>query len=449
MMSSDNRIPKNLNIRERFFFTLFFLFLAMFVVMFIYEYSKQMIFPGITIWESHFITIVFTSFLAVFIVYFPLRSLHAEHRKTEEALLQQMDSDKKLQQSYALLQGIMESPKDIEIFALDRQYRYITFNDYHSRMMKKNNHVDIAPGMVMTDLIGNQEDRNNAITNFGRALKGESFITVADLGNPGTDPRWFSAIHNPIRAEPGTFIGIAVFITDVTENKRAEETLRLAYKKIYLLSSITRHDVKNQLMILDGFAAISERNLDNKDKLRDYIARERTVIRVITEQLNFTRDYEELGVKAPQWQNVSAIAKSASARLMMRDIAITVSDPGFEVLADPLLEKVFYNLIDNALNYGGEGMTAISITTAPEPDELVIIVEDNGAGISAEDKTQIFTRGFGKNTGLGLFLCREILSITDITIIEDGEPGRGARFRMRIPKDAFRRVHEDTAGVPP
>jgi PAS domain-containing protein len=353
MMPSSDRIPGNLNSRERLFLTVCFLFLAMFVVMFIYEYSKQMIFPGITIWESHFITIVFTSFLAVFIVYFPLRSLHAEHRKTEEALQLQQISDKKLHQSYALLQGIMESPEDIEIFALDRQYRYIAFNDYHSRMMREINYADITLGMVMTDLIRNQEDRNNAITNFGRALKGESFTTVADFGNPGTDPRWFSAIYNPIRAEPGTFIGIAVFITDVTENKRAEETLRLAYKKINLLSSITRHDVKNQLMILDGFAAISERNLDNKDKLRDYITRERKVIRVITEQLNFTRDYEELGVKAPQWQNLSAIARSASARLMMRDIAITVSDSGLEVLADPLLEKVFFNLIDNALNYGG------------------------------------------------------------------------------------------------
>jgi signal transduction histidine kinase len=449
MMPSSTRIPENLNSRERLFLTLFFLFLAMFAVMFIYEYSKQMIFPGITIWESHFITIVFTSVLAVFIVYFPLRSLHAGQRKTEEALQLQQISEKNLQQSYALLNGIMDSPEDIEIFALDRQYRYLAFNDYHRRMMKKINTVDIAPGMVMTDLIGNLEDRNTAVTNLRRALYGESFTTTVHFGNPGTDPRWFSAMHTPIRAEPGTIIGIAGYITDVTENKRAEEALGLAYKKINLLSSITRHDVKNQLMILDGLAAISGRNLDNKDKLRDCIARERKVIQVITGQLNFTRDYEELGVKAPQWQNVSAIAKSVSARLMMRDIAITVSDTGLEVLADPLLEKVFFNLIDNALNYGGDDMTAISITTAPEPDAVVIIVEDNGAGISAEDKPQIFTRGFGKNTGLGLFLCREILSITGITITEDGEPGRSARFRMSVPKDAFRRVHQDPAGVPP
>jgi signal transduction histidine kinase len=68
----------------------------------------------------------------------------------------------------------------------------------------------------------------------------------------------------------------------------------------------------------------------------------------------------------------------------------------------------------------------------------VILFEDNGVGIPAEDKTKLFTKGFGKNTGLGLFLSREILAITGITITENGEPGEGARFEIRVPKAMYR-----------
>ena len=53
------------------------------------------------------------------------------------------------------------------------------------------------------------------------------------------------------------------------------------------------------------------------------------------------------------------------------------------------------------------------------------------------EKEKIFDRGFGKNTGLGLTLSREILGITGITIKETGEHGIGARFEITVPKGMF------------
>ena len=111
-----------------------------------------------------------------------------------------------------------------------------------------------------------------------------------------------------------------------------------------------------------------------------------------------------------------------------------VDRPDLEIYADPLLGKVFYNLIDNALKYGGGKMTSIRITSRETNTGLCLLFEDDGAGIAVEDKKHLFERGFGKNTGLGLFLSREILSITGITIRETGEPGSGARFEMDVPK---------------
>ena len=55
-----------------------------------------------------------------------------------------------------------------------------------------------------------------------------------------------------------------------------------------------------------------------------------------------------------------------------------------------------------------------------------------------DEKERIFERGYGKNTGLGQFLAREILAITGITIAENGEPGRGARFEITVPKGQYR-----------
>ena len=158
----------------------------------------------------------------------------------------------------------------------------------------------------------------------------------------------------------------------------------------------------------------------------------------IAQLINFTRDYEELGMNAPAWQNVRTVIGNVIALLPMRDISVDAGDPALDVFADPLLERVFYNLIDNALRYGGDRMTAIRVSSHLSGNGLLIVFEDDGAGIAIQDKNRLFEKGFGKNTGLGLFLLREILGITDITITENGKPGKGARFEITLPKGAYR-----------
>jgi len=66
------------------------------------------------------------------------------------------------------------------------------------------------------------------------------------------------------------------------------------------------------------------------------------------------------------------------------------------------------------------------------------VYEDNGIGISPEDRPRLFQKGFGKNTGLGLFLSQEILAITGLAMRETGEPGRGVRFVIAVSEGAYR-----------
>ena len=143
------------------------------------------------------------------------------------------------------------------------------------------------------------------------------------------------------------------------------------------------------------------------------------------------------GVQSPVWQNLNAVCKKAipaqSGFLMTHPPA----DP--EVYADPFLEKVFYNRYDNAMRHG-EHVTEIAIgyTPAPDGNGVTITVQDNGAGVSPDMKGRIFRRGVGKNTGLGLFLTLEILTLTNITVDETGKPGRGAGFEIRVPREGCR-----------
>lgn len=236
----------------------------------------------------------------------------------------------------------------------------------------------------------------------------------------------------------GNVQGLVGVIVDITERKQAEEALQQANKKLNLLSSITRHDILNQLQVMKGYLELSRDVLDDQETLSEFLTKEEDAARNIERQIVFTKEYQDLGVKAPVWQPVDVCVKKAQESLPMRDIRVVTDCPDMDVFADPLFEKVFYNLIDNALRYGGPGMTIIRISSHESEKGSFISIEDDGVGISVEDKNRLFERGFGHHTGLGLFLSREILAITGITITEAGEPGKGARFEILVPKGAYR-----------
>ena len=80
----------------------------------------------------------------------------------------------------------------------------------------------------------------------------------------------------------------------------------------------------------------------------------------------------------------------------------------------------------------------LSLFAGVEDASVTIVCEDDGVGVPAEEKEKIFERGYGKNTGLGLALSREILDITGITTTDIGEPDKGARFWIVVPKGMYR-----------
>ncbi len=102
-----------------------------------------------------------------------------------------------------------------------------------------------------------------------------------------------------------------------------------------------------------------------------------------------------------------------------------------------MLEKVFFNLLDNSIRHG-KWVSEIRVTIQESESGLNIVWEDNGEGIPDSEKESIFEYGVGKNTGFGMFLIREILLLTGITIREIGKWMKGARFEIIVPNGVYR-----------
>jgi len=164
----------------------------------------------------------------------------------------------------------------------------------------------------------------------------------------------------------------------------------------------------------------------------------------IQRQIAFTKDYEKLGENLPQWMDMLKIFSKHKDDFGHDYIQYNVQMEGLEVFADPLITRVFHNLLENSLRYG-EKVTTISLFQEQHKDGLTIVYQDNGIGINNEDKEKIFRRGSGKRSGFGLFFSREILSLTGITINETGKPGTGVRFEIGVPWGTFRFRKENSS----
>ena len=229
---------------------------------------------------------------------------------------------------------------------------------------------------------------------------------------------------------------ILTIARDITDRKMAEKALMQAHKKLNLLNFVTFNDIQNALFTINGYLSL-QKDLSTNPKMIEYLEKEDATLRRISHSLDFAKNYQDLGIKTPQWHNVNQTFIFAISHLDFSKINRRVSFDDLEIYADPLLERVFFALADNLIIHG-KTATQVTISYQETADGIKLIFEDNGAGIPDDLKEKIFQRGFGAQKGMGLFLAREILEITDITIRETGIYGNGARFEITVPGGSFR-----------
>ncbi len=315
---------------------------------------------------------------------------------------------------------------------------YILIYDEDGRILQINNTAVTALGYAADEMIGShvltyvvEKDADLVIQNLATRREGKDI----------------PAYEIDLRQKSGTIVTVIVkgatirhsdrdatllVLSDITDRKAAEEALYNANRRLKLLSGVTRHDIMNKLTVIRGYLALCSDEMDQAEK-HAYMQKVQEAVLEIGQYIELSKQYEQLGTGDRKWLRVSSLLpENLPETLTLQDDA-----DGLFVYAEPVFHKVFANLLDNTARHG-EHATRIHLYFEPDDADCRIIWEDDGSGIPNEQKDQIFERGFGKNTGFGLFLSREILMISGISIRETGTYGEGARFEMLIPEGSWK-----------
>jgi PAS domain S-box-containing protein len=174
--------------------------------------------------------------------------LHHTNLILEEELAVRQHAEQHLEYQYTLLSALINSPSDIIIFSLDKEYCYTAFNEKHREEMKKIWNADVQFGMNLLECMQTQELRELAKQSMDRAFKGEAFTEIQHQ----TDSEIYYELNwNPV-FQNDEVVGITAFIRDISDRKRTEQQI-LKLNRIYaVLSNINQtivriHDTKELL----------------------------------------------------------------------------------------------------------------------------------------------------------------------------------------------------------
>ncbi len=217
---------------------------------------------------------------------------------------------------------------------------------------------------------------------------------------------------------------------------RLQQELAFVQKKLQVVGSVTRHDVLNQMTAVMGYNEILLTMITD-EKLRRYLTIEHEATEKMRRIFAYSKVLQLTGTEPPHWQRLDGIVHLACDEADLRSVSVKQETGPVSLFTEPQIYKVFSYLFDNAVRHG-KTTTEIRMTLNPGTADTVLVVEDNGSGIAPGSKEKIFDHGFGKYTGWGLFIAREILAANGMTIRETGAPGNGARFEIVIPKGRIR-----------
>ncbi len=288
-------------------------------------------------------------------------------------------------------------------------------------------------GMKITDL-DTEESRRSAPERFERVLRGE--LLEGEAVHVRKDGTRFPIEINSRVLSLGDRRYVFAIDRDISERKRAEEALQLATRKLNLLNQVTFSDIKNVMFSLSGYIEL-QKHLAADETSREYLEKQAGLVRQVEDWIRFAEMYQGLGLRPPAWQNVEHAFIYGISHLDFSGISRSLRLDNLEIYADPLLETVFFSLAENVIEHAATA-TEVSLRYRETDEGLTLIFEDNGAGIPGRMKEAVFERQHERKKGLGLFLVREILSITGIDVCETGSSGSGARFEIHIPRNGYR-----------
>jgi PAS domain S-box-containing protein len=256
--------------------------------------------------------------------------------------------------------------------------------------------------------------------------------------------------RTPIYNKNMEYVGAASIATDITLQKKTEADLTFSLnslsesldkiqelnEKLRVVGNLTRHDVRNKLSAVNSYAYILKKKHLDQAEIVNILGRMEQAVKEAVKIFDFAKAYEQIGGEELTYINVEEKLNEA-ATLFSEPIPKIINEcHGLIVSADSFLKQLFFNLIDNTTKYGKKTTTIKIYYEKADLNEMKLVYQDDGVGVPLENKACLFKEGFstGNSTGFGLFLIKKMIDVYGWTIVEEGEPGKGAKFTITIPK---------------
>jgi PAS domain S-box-containing protein len=252
---------------------------------------------------------------------------------------------------------------------------------------------------------------------------------------PDGTTRWIRVHLWPMASDPGDQPGIVGVMIDISEQKHREQEL-------VVLHRLLQHDIRNDMAVITGWMDVLA---DQTQGTQDIIDRIRTASKQVLGLIEDTREIvhttsEEFATD-PEPTHVrpmlGTILEEKRELYPHAEFEVEYHDSDVAVAANALLSTVFRNLISNAIKHNDTPTPTVSISVATRDEIARITFSDNGPGIPEKQEATLFKMGEkgadSTGTGLGLYLCRQIVDSFDGSIQYEAPESGGATFRVAVP----------------
>jgi len=298
-----------------------------------------------------------------------------------------------------------------------------------------------SEGEIIPDVDDSAEFRQDdlAVIESGepKAIGEETLTTAAG------ETRILQTVKIPYEVPETGEDAVLGYARNVTELKEYERTLEEQRDSLKLLNQVVRHDIRNQLMVVESYTELLEDSLPD-DRSRTYA---RTVIEAAKQATDITETAQDVtdvllraeSDRTPMALRTELIGQVERVRSDEDRAAITVegSIPDVAVFADDLLEAVFRNLLTNAVVHNDKETAEITVSARVSDETVCVSIADNGPGIADDHKEQIFKEGEkgleSGGTGIGLYLVETLVGKYGGDVwVEDNDPV-GSVFTVELP----------------
>jgi PAS domain S-box-containing protein len=247
------------------------------------------------------------------------------------------------------------------------------------------------------------------------------------------------------------FSGMVCTIRDITERRRVEDELKKSERLRTEFMNIAAHELRSPVTPIKGYLdlIISDKNAGKrvKDWAKVSLRNTEKLLRLVNNILDVSRlDTDTMRFEMEKLNPVELldeIAEDMKAAIENKDLKFFANIPRDlpNIMGDKhRLPQVIKNLMVNALKFTDHG--SISIEAEKKADHILITIKDTGIGISKDELNKIFNKFYqaytgddrkNEGTGLGLFICKEILQKHNSEIWAESQLGKGSKFMIKIP----------------